>query len=82
MPGFKVPSLAVLNAVVGGDVDALQHRGQHLAGMQAVLVGVDADAELAAVGGGLADADAGAAGRGIDDVGAAVELRPWQVRRP
>ena len=42
--------------------------------MQAVLVGIDADAELAGVGGRLQHADAGAAGRVVDDVGAAVDL--------
>ena len=32
-----------LEAVVGREIDALDHRGQHRAGMQVVLVGVDAD---------------------------------------
>src|SRR3981189_567819 len=63
-----------LEAVVGREVDPLQHRGQHRAGMQVVLVGIDADAELAAIFGGLKNADAGRAGGGIDDVDAAIEL--------
>ena len=43
--------------------------------MHVVLVGIDADAELAGVRRGLQHADAGAAGGVIDDVGAAIELR-------
>src|SRR5260370_2333826 len=56
-----------LEALVGCEVDALHHRGQHRAGMQVVLVGIDADRVLAAVLGGLQDAGAGVAGGGIDD---------------
>ncbi len=64
MPAFELAVLGVHEGVVDGDVDALQHRGQHLAGLQAVLVGVDADAELAGISRRLQHADAGAAGRG------------------
>src|SRR5215831_373542 len=35
--------LGGLEGVVGGEVDALHHRGQHRAGMDVVLVAVDAD---------------------------------------
>ena len=74
-PGLKAAVLAGLEDIVGRDIDALQHRGQHLARMQPVLVGIDADAELAGIRRRLQHADAGAAGRVIDDVGAAIELR-------
>src|SRR5882762_6555728 len=60
--------------VVDRQVDALQHRGQHGAGLQVVLVAVDADRQLAIVLRRLIDADAGAAGGRIDHVGAAIEL--------
>ena len=46
-----------------------------LPGCRHVLVGVDADAELAGVGGRLQHADAGGAGGGVDHVGALVDLR-------
>src|SRR5690606_30391729 len=55
--------------------DALDHRCQDMARLQAVLVGIDADAELAGVGRRLEHADAGAAGRVVDDVRALVDLR-------
>src|SRR5471032_1745517 len=63
-----------LEALVRREIDALDHRGQHGAGMEMVLVGVDADRELAAILGGLQHAHAGAAGGGIDHIDAAVEL--------
>ena len=73
--GLPGAVLGRLERIVGRDVDALQHRGQDLAGEEAVLVGVDADAELAGVGGGLQHALAGRAGGRVDDVGAAIDLR-------
>ena len=75
MPRGELVVLGVHEGVVDGDVDALEHRGQHLARLQAVLVGIDADAELAGIGRRLQHADAGAAGRGVDDVRALVDLR-------
>ena len=47
--------------------------------MQAVLVAVHADAELAGISRCLKNTDAGAAGRVIDNVSAAVELRLGQL---
>src|SRR5215470_10841715 len=73
-PGLPGAVLRGLEGVVGGEVDALHHRGQHRAGMDVVLVAVDADGELAGVLGRLIDAHACAAGRRIDDIGAAIEL--------
>src|SRR5262249_16699485 len=71
LPGSGLPRL---EAVIGREVDALGHRRQHRAGMEIVLVGIDADRVLAAVLGGLQHAVAGVAGGGIDDVDAAIEL--------
>ena len=82
MPGLKVRVVAGFVEGGGdGDVDALQHRGQDRAGVQVVLVAVDADRELAGVGGGLQHAEARTAGGGEDDVGASVELRLGRARR-
>ena len=53
-----------LEGVVHGDVDPLEHRGQDAAGVEIVLVAVDADRELPEIGGGLQHAEAGAAGGG------------------
>src|SRR5205807_6688865 len=61
-----------LEALVGREVDALGHRRQHRAGMQRVLVGIDADRILAPPLGGLQHASAGIAGGGIDHVDAAI----------
>src|SRR3546814_18226460 len=72
--GGPVALGGVLEGLVRRHVDAFQHRSQHGAGMQVVLVRVDTDGELAAVLRGLLDADAGAAGGRIDDIDAAVEL--------
>src|SRR4249919_1299022 len=72
--GLPGAALRRLEAVVGREIDPLQHRSQHGAGMEMVLVGIDADAELAAILGGLQHADAGRAGGGIDNIDAAVEL--------
>src|SRR3546814_425020 len=55
--------------VVDGDVDALPHGGQHVPGMQAILVRIRSDAQHLGVGCGLQHADAGAAGRLDDDIG-------------
>src|SRR3954471_5058856 len=75
-PGARGPGavLGRFHAVVDRDIDALDHGGQDRAGMQVVLVAVDADRKLLGVGDRLEDADAGAAGRRIDYVGAAVHL--------
>ncbi|CDX32277.1 conserved hypothetical protein [Mesorhizobium sp. SOD10] len=67
--------LAVHEGVVDGNVDTLHHRGQHLAGLQAVLVGIDADAELSGIRRRLQHADAGAAGSRVDHVRTLVDLR-------
>src|SRR3546814_13460363 len=72
--GGPVALGGVLEGLVRRHVDAFQHRSQHGAGMQVVLVRVDTDGELAAVLRGLIDADAGAAGGRIDDIAAPVEL--------
>src|SRR6266851_2671399 len=63
-----------LEALIGREIDTLHHRRQHRAGMQVVLVGIDADRVLAAILGGLQDARASVAGGGVDDVDAAIEL--------
>ena len=60
-------------------VDALQHRGQHGARMQVVLVAVDADRQIAGIGRRLIDAGTGSAGRGIDHIGATIELAARQL---
>src|SRR5581483_2492115 len=60
--------------VVSGEIDALDHGGQHGAGVEIVLVGIDPDRELLGVGRRLINAEPGVARRGIDDVDAAVEL--------
>src|SRR5258708_8365562 len=73
-PTLPGPSLRRLEALVSREIDALGHRRQHGAGMQVVLVGIDADRVLAAILGGLQYARAGVAGGGIDHVDAAVEL--------
>src|ERR1700677_4282508 len=44
---LPVSVLGVHERLVGRDVDMLQHRSQDFAGEQTVLVGIDADAELA-----------------------------------
>src|SRR4029079_16605345 len=67
--------LTGLEHVVGRDIDPLQHGGQHMTRMQAVLIGIDTDAELAGIRRRLQHPDAGATGSVIDDVGAAIELR-------
>ena len=61
-------------AVLHGDVDVLQHGREDVAGEQAVLVGIDADAELARVRRRLEHAVPGSAGGVVDHVGAAVDL--------
>src|SRR5215475_5306706 len=71
LPG---PRLRRLEALIGREVDALHHRGQHRTGMQVVLVGIDTDRILAAILGGLQHARAGVAGGGIDHVDTAIEL--------
>ena len=53
----------------------LQHRGQDFAREKTVLVGIDADAELAGVRRRLQHALTGRARGGVDDVGAAIDLR-------
>src|SRR5260370_5213803 len=57
-------ALRRLEALVGREIDALHHRRQHRAGMQVVLVGIDADCVLAAVLGGLRHALPGVAAGG------------------
>ena len=66
--GLEGAVLAGLHHVVDGDVHALQHGGQDLAGVEVVLVGVDADRQRAAVGRGLQHAEARGAGCGVDHV--------------
>src|SRR5437588_3806073 len=61
LPGAR---LRRLEALIGREIDALGHRGQHRAGMQVVLVRIDADCILAAILGRLQDAGAGVAGGG------------------
>ena len=79
MPGCQVPSLALGEGVVDRDVDPLEHRGQHAAGVQVVLVAVDADRQLALVGRRLQHAQAGGAGRGVDHVGTLAELADGEL---
>src|SRR4029077_6095542 len=73
-PALPRAGLRRLEALVGREIDALHHRGQHRAGMQVVLVGIDTDRVLAAILGGLQHARAGVAGGGIDHIDAAIEL--------
>ena len=76
-PSTETPALKVFLGLIEGvvgRVHALDHGGQDLAGMHAVLVRVDADAELAGVSRRAQHADARAAGRVVDHVGAAVDL--------
>ena len=72
--GLPGAVLGSLERVVDRDVDPLEHRGQHAAGVQVVLVAVDADRQLALVGRRLQHAEAGGAGGGVDHVGALAEL--------
>src|SRR3954471_18338795 len=60
--GLPGPVLGLFEGRVGRVVDALEHRSQDLAGMQAVLVRIDADAEFPGIRGGPHHADAGATG--------------------
>src|SRR5690606_5183613 len=60
--------------VIDGVVDALEHRGQYLAGMQVVLVRVHADPERPGIRRRLQHADTGTAGGVVDDVRPAVDL--------
>src|SRR5215471_11359659 len=78
--GFPGISLRGLEAVVGGEIDALQHRRQHRARVQVVLVGIDADGQLAAILGSLQHTGAGVPGGGIDDIDAAIELALGKLR--
>ncbi len=71
--------LGALHRVIDREVDALDHRGEDRAGMQVVLVAVDADRELAAVLRRLQHAQARGARRRIDDIGAAIELAARQL---
>src|SRR6185295_11403790 len=80
--GFPCPVLRGLEGLEDGEVDALDHRGQHGAGLNVVLVGVDPDRELPLVLGRLEHAEPGGSGGGVDDVGAAVELAPGQLAAP
>jgi hypothetical protein len=73
------PFLAWHEGVVGGVVDALDHRGQHRARLDGVLVRIDADRQLALGLGHLQRAQAGTAGHGEHHVGAAVELGTRQL---
>src|SRR6185312_6885597 len=59
--------------VLDGQVDALDHGGQHRAGLHVVLVAVDADGELAGILGSLQHADARATSGSEDHVGAAID---------
>src|SRR6266446_6441515 len=77
--GLPRAVLRALERVVDREVDTLDHRGQHGAGLEVVLVRVDADGELALVLGGLQHAEAGGAGSRVDDVGAAIELAAGQL---
>src|ERR1700757_793575 len=58
-PALPRAALRRLEALIGREIDALHHRGQHRAGMQVVLVGINADRVLAAILGSLQHAGAG-----------------------
>ncbi|EEF22837.1 conserved hypothetical protein, partial [Ricinus communis] len=77
--GLPGAVLHLHEGIIHGVVDALDHRGQDRAGVQAVLVGVDADGQLAFFLGGLQRAQAGTAGHGKHHVHAAVKLRACQL---
>src|SRR6185369_1192858 len=77
--GLPRPVLRGLEGLEDGEVDALDHRGQNRAGLNVVLVGVDADGEPPLVLGGLEHAEPGGPGGGVDDVGAAIELAPREL---
>ena len=72
--GLPGAVLGTLEGLVDGDVDALEHRGQHAAGVEVVLVAVHADRQLALVGRRLQHAQAGGTGGGVDHVRTLVEL--------
>src|SRR5690606_36200301 len=67
--------LNALHGIVGGNVDALQHRGQDRTGMQVVLVGVHADRILTGIGSSLEHTGASAASNLEDHIHALIELR-------
>src|SRR5258706_3389419 len=77
--GLPGAGLGILEAVIGGDIDMLDHRGQHGAGMQVVLIGIDADRQLAVIGSRLIDAGAGTASRRENHIDAAIELALRQL---
>src|SRR5690606_13376762 len=72
--GGELVTLGVSIGVVDGEVDALDHRSQHGARMQVVLVRVDADRELAVVGRGLQYTEAGGTGGRVDHIRALIDL--------
>ena len=72
--GGKLAIRGILEGIVGRDVDPLEHRGQNLARMQAVLIGINADCQFVSVGSRLQNSDARAAGSREDDVGTLVDL--------
>src|SRR5262249_34913305 len=53
MAGPEGPILRRRHGTVRHQAHTLDHRSQHGAGMQVILVGIHADGELAAIGGGL-----------------------------
>src|SRR6187549_3375556 len=69
----------VAHDLVDGVVDALDHAGEHVAGLDPVLVRVDADDELAALLGGVEGAEPRVAGRGEDHVRALADLSDRQL---
>src|SRR5258705_302564 len=71
--------LVALRRLVDGDLDALDHRGEHRPRLDVVLVAVHADRELSGILRCLVDADSRSARRREDDVGALGELRAREL---
>ena len=65
--------------IVDGHIDAFQHRGQHLARMQVVLVAIDANRQDVLIRCGLQHADPGATSRRKDDIRPLRDLRTGQL---
>src|SRR5690606_5975770 len=67
--------LAIHKGIVDRRVHPLDHRGQNMAGLQAVLVGIYANAELASVRGRLEHTNASPSGSSINHIGTLIDLR-------
>ena len=75
--GFPSSFVSRLEYLVGRNVHALEHGGQHISGLEVVLVFVHTDGEFVVVRRRLQHPQSGAACRGINDVRAIVVQAPW-----